>query len=185
MELTPLDSISPKPIWLLDIDGVINAVSRNLDRNVWPINFWRSEKVTNRTGTYIITVSQAVIDFITYIHDEDLADIYWHSTWQNDSNNLGKHFDLPQFPVWEAPEFGESTPLATWKWWKTPGFLRALNTGRPVIWTDDDIPLVDERKFAGQEFALLIAPYTGTGLSPKHLRKIASYIERHTGFEIS
>lgn len=185
MDATFFETVpSSKPIWLLDIDGVLNALARKPDPQVWPKGVWVTQAVENRTGIYTITISQSVIDFINEIDNARLVDIVWHTTWQAEANNVANLFGLNRFPIWPAPEYGESLGYRTdlsWSWWKAPGFQRALDTRRPVIWTDDDISLVDQRKFAGQKQALVIAPNSALGLAPKHLRAISGYIDRHVG----
>jgi hypothetical protein len=171
------------PVWLLDVDGVINACTPKPDRNVWPLDQWRRAHVLGMP----ILAAQPVLDFIAAVHHDGRADIRWHTTWQLDARTLADEFGLPTLPVAESPEYtarlknrvmGEDT------WWKLPAAKRVLeDEGRPLIWTDDDITYSlgrrgqDEMRSLGP--ALLIAPNDRTGLTPKHLRWIGDFLDLH------
>lgn len=178
------------PVWLLDIDGVINAISRKPDRNVWPAHQW-ARTTANGGGTdWPILVATPVLDFLRRVHTERLAEIWWHTTWQNDAVNLAKALDLPHFPVRPCPEFGArkqalagAAPISVCKtWWKLPAAELVVGIERrSLVWTDDDA----KWELAGHGGAgalnklaptLVVSPQTHTGLTPKHLRQIEEFL---------
>lgn len=175
-----------KPLWLLDIDGVLNAVCTKPNWHMWPKDSWSFRRVGNRIGKdrgqpkngWGCWVAQPVVDFITEAHEEGRAEIVWHTTWQHEANDFGKAFGLPTFDIWDAPEYKERTP-SEWTWWKQPGFNRALATGRPVVWTDDHLESPMMRQFSDRSRAALFSPSGDCGLSPKNLRIIGEYLDNH------
>jgi len=170
------------PIWLLDIDGVINAATLRPPTYVWPADTWIQTKVIGLR----IMAAQPVLDFIREVHEQGRAEIRWHSTWQDDAPKLGAELGLPAFPVADAPEYDQRLKQRAFGldgWWKRPAAERVLAEGRPLVWTDDDITWSlgrrgqDEIRQLGP--ALLIAPDDRTGLTPKHLRHIADFLDLH------
>ena len=180
------------PVWLLDIDGVINAISKKPDRSVWPAHQWITG-TANADGTdWPILAAQPVIDFIRDVHETGRAEVRWHTTWQHDAHNLAKLLDLPEFPVQDCPEFGErrqGLAGAAWTptragWWKLPAAERVVGEeGRALVWTDDDAN-TGLRDAGGPEalarFAptLVVCPREHLGLTPKHLRAIDEFLTK-------
>jgi hypothetical protein len=168
-----------RTLWLLDIDGVINAVpewGHGTPLHVW--DTWISKDVKNSTDTWPILVAQPVLDFLIYIHESGLAEIRWHTSWQEEALDFGDSFGLPTFHVQPCPEaMKNGTP----SWWKLPTVQRELSTGRRVLWTDDHI----NREMNGGTRRLLgllphlkmVVPNTATGLSPDDLVDILYFLE--------
>ena len=138
---------SPPPLWLLDVDGVLNAAHDKPDRSVWPADQWiRFDAEDTRTGeSWPRLIAQPVVDFLTEIHRRGLAEIRWHTTWQDEAWAIAEHIGLPHFEVQDAPEFDDCEG-----WWKLPAARREMNDGgRTLLWTDDDIAFdlsVQERR---------------------------------------
>lgn len=182
------------PVWLLDIDGVINAISRKPDPNVWPKDQWTTGTAHADGTDWPILAAQPVINFIRDTHASGRAEVRWHTTWQHDATNLAKLLDLPDFDVQACPEFAEHhQDLAGvgWVqvkagWWKLPAAERVVGEeGRALLWTDDDAG-TGLRDAGGPEalarFAptLIVCPRTHVGLTPKHLRQIDEFLtEQH------
>lgn len=174
--------MTDKPVWLLDIDGVLNAVTsagRKPPHHVWPARDWiRTHANDSRGARWSMTIAQPVIAFVRKVHEEGLAEIRWHTTWQEAANSLNG-IGLPVLPVQEAPEFIHLGDYD--RWWKLPAVWRVLtDEGRRVLWTDDDADweLRDEQKSSLAEAGCrIISPDTYTGLTPKHLRLIGEYLE--------
>lgn len=172
-----------KPVWLLDIDGVINAVTRKTPKT-WPENDWIKIKI----ASFPFNVSKSVLNFIHEVYESNLVDIKWHTTWQHDANDkVGLALDLPKFEVFHAPEYLEHEPWAhiykKCTWWKLPSVNKLLETGCSIIWTDDDICLntYDSDYINPKDKlytnSLLIKPQTNLGLTPKHVTQIREYLE--------
>jgi len=172
------------PVWLLDIDGVINALGRNAAfRRAWPDARWIKTWATDTKGVaWPMTGAVPVMDFIRRVHDEGLAEIRWHTTWQDSSLQVGEAFELPPFKVHPASdeEFDTSRRFRS-QWWKYPGALRVVeHEGRRLIWTDDDITIeLTDRTidyFVENHGSLVLCPNSITGLSPGDLDMIAEHL---------
>lgn len=161
------------PIWLLDIDGVVNA----FDTRAWPEDQWMQVIVTDsRPKDWTITAAQPVLDFITKVHEGKWAEIVWLTTWQEDANKVSDALFLPHFrhipnPMWK------NTRHAGPQWWKLTEAMRVYLQGRPTIWTDDDISQeIRSILNKGTDGTLVISPSTNEGLAPVHLDKIAKFL---------
>lgn len=178
--------MTTRPVWLLDVDGVVNCITQHPNHSIWPENSWLYTEVEAAGQTWPISTSTHVIDYINNIHDEGLAEIRWHTTWQADANRLGHNIGLRNFPVAEAPEFHDRSFTArairdgTPAWWKFSAALRVLHEeNRPLIWTDDDLERETRRygwPFPIKPF-LPIVPLQEDGLTRTHLRQISEFIE--------
>lgn len=173
------------PVWLLDIDGVLNATAiwlKDADRlnrpvHAWPVEDWIDSRVWASKRSYRILVAKPVIDFINRIHESGVVEIRWHTTWQNLAGNVAVEFGLPDFPVQYAPEFIQRSTSDGW--WKLPAVWRVLAEGRRVVWTDDDVnvELTDQQKLTlAAAGCLAISPHYMTGLCRDHLVKIEEFL---------
>ncbi|GHJ44321.1 hypothetical protein Cs7R123_16630 [Catellatospora sp. TT07R-123] len=176
-----------KPVWLLDIDGVINAVTHEPDLRVWPRDQWvRASAVSAHGIEWPLLAARPVLDFLHRVHAEGRAEIRWHSTWQSYAVNVGTALGLPRWPVAECPEFAEdgdaeiASPLIVVRhhWWKLPTAQRVLDEGRPLLWTDDDARhQLRRRDRAGWgAWALVVAPPVESGLTARQLRRIDTWL---------
>jgi hypothetical protein len=166
--------MTQSPVWLLDIDGVLNASTKD----AWPASDWVEQKVSNTCGRWRILIAQPVMDFIRQVHVTGRAEIRWHSTWQDDSNAVARVFGLPELPVQDAPEVHHARGfLSRGDWWKAPAALRVVQDGRRLLWTDDDIAAdltPADRTALGN--SLLISPDPSTGLDAVDLLTIDTWL---------
>lgn len=169
------------PVWLLDIDGVINACSKKPDTSVWRTEEWRHGTADGGRRFFPILWAQPVADFIALTHNQGLAEIRWHTTWQQHAKAISELTGLPEFEVALAPEF-EDTSLRQ-RWWKLPAAERVVQEeGRPLVWTDDDIDYSLHNYDIRENLAIhapvcLVSPNERTGLTPKNLAKIGAFLE--------
>jgi hypothetical protein len=174
--------VTDVPVWLLDIDGVLNAISSKPDRTVWPADAWREFDATDeRTNTtWPILAAEPVAAFIRDVHTSGRAEVRWHTTWQESANKVGAELGLPELEVQDAPEFRDEAEHYL-GWWKLAAALRVIqDEQRPLIWTDDDAtmgrimptPYDQVRAFPN----LLIAPQQRIGLTRKQLRAIDEHL---------
>ena len=174
------------PIWLLDVDGVLNARPGGTGKG-WPSDvFVKTKQRDDSNGRlWSIHAARPVLDFIRGVHEEGLVEIRWHTTWQAGANKIGKALNLPKFPIVEAPEFnGWRLHDHQGGWWKVPASMRTLDEGRPVIWTDDDLsvphmlPMIQHQELvAHAPGCLLIRPDSSYGLTAGHLDTIRGVLE--------
>jgi hypothetical protein len=183
-------SDTDRPVWLLDIDGVINACTKNPDRSVWPADAWVRPEAKGHRRVWPILAATPVVEFIRQVHEAGRAEIRWHTTWQEMAVNLGAALDLPRFPVQDAPEFLSWDLGRAAGWWKLPAAERVLrDEGRTLVWTDDDITWSlgrrgsDDLRELGP--VLLVSPSELTGLTPKHLRHIDDFLDLHNPAALS
>jgi hypothetical protein len=171
------------PVWLLDIDGVVNALARGTVRGSFPPDVWRRFLVRADIpdlGPMLlpILVAQPVLDFVRDVHDSGAAAVIWHSTWRESAvTDLAPLLGLPAIPITVAPEWTRR-PAG---WWKLPAARRVAASGRPLVWTDDDIAYYadDLGDLEGRPDTLLISPDPVTGLVQDDLDRIAAFLARH------
>lgn len=180
--------MSDKPVWLLDVDGVLNAATKKPDRNVWPLADWCEGRANDGPRQWPILFARPVADFIRSVHEQDRAEIRWHTTWQGDAVNVAKLMDLPDFPVQESPEWrahlaGGRVKLHDDEWWKIRAALRVVEEEkRPLLWTDDDadstwkLPPAVRTRITSTQPTLIVAPASETGLCKRHLRQIDEFL---------
>lgn len=174
------------PVLLLDIDGVLNATATKVPDWTWPPNTWTRQHIDG----FQITSSSRVVDFLTEVHESGLAEIRWHTTWQDRALDVGERLGLPAFPVQECTEWPPTSELvAFWiregwpRWWKYKAAERILaEEKRRLIWVDDDI--LDELKAPQRQVLkrlgkiLLVCPVSHTGLDAGDLRRIGDQLKK-------
>lgn len=173
--------MSEIPVLLLDIDGVLNAMSKQLQIRHWKAEYWHRGSVRARDGIdYPMTWAQPVVDWINALDRVRAVEIRWHTTWQYEALKVGGLMGLNEFAVQDCPEYVEYETngsalaarlhsLCMPRWWKYPAVERVVtDEKRRVIWIDDDIN--DEiskgaRRALGQVHPVkLVCPASGTGL---------------------
>lgn len=172
-----VDMTTP-PVWLLDFDGVINAVSPAW--GVKTVRRWSPPSKFALGKTYRVRWAQPLIDRIRQVHESGLAEVRWCSTWNMDTDALAEMTGLV-FPA--------SFPLEPNLHWTLVSGRKRLaaqavleREGRRLIWTDDvEVPFTWELAYStvtegGR--ALLIRPKERVGLTPAHMDQIDRYIGR-------
>lgn len=175
------------PVWLLDVDGVLNAVTRYPDCEVWPRESWVRTEAEASGRVWPLWVATPVLEFLTEMHESGKVEVRWHTTWREDAaRSLAPTLGLPDFPMQEAAEFDAPAPTGYGgvkrgsTWWKLPAAERVVrDEGRRLVWTDDDIALERARYGLGKAFdsedILLVAPDVRTGLTPQHLEAVRDF----------
>jgi hypothetical protein len=163
------------PIWLLDVDGVLNAVTSSPDAAVWPD--YRSGYATARSRRWPITWSPSVVEAVRNTHRSRAAEVLWLTTWDDDANgDLADLLGLPPLPV--AGRADETADETTRGWWKLQAARRVheADPSRPLIWTDDDLAFDPEAVAWISSRGLGISPETRNGLERADLEAIARFI---------
>lgn len=163
------------PVWLLDIDGVINANKPG----------WGAAPRRVRCAGFVIRWAPKLIDRIRELHNTGGCEIRWASTWcgypeqlEELSNRLRLHLE---------PAFTDRPRSKTWADLKLEAAERVLADGRRLIWTDDDeagiapqfSAAVADAEQDGR--ALLVAPRPNRGLQPADLDRIAEFAAVRAG----
>ncbi len=169
------------PVWLLDIDGVVNALARGPVAGSWPPERWVQQVISADipgSGRMVLPIFAArpVLDFVTRAVRTGAAEVIWHSTWREAAvSDLAPVLGLPPIPVSYAPEW---THRPERLWWKLPAAQRVVESGRRLVWTDDDIAVVPDQVAAltAHPDTLLISPDPQSGLTADNLQSIADFI---------
>ena len=88
--------VSEKPVWLLDIDGVINATvgwKGKPPTQVWAASNW-IDTVAADAIQFRILSARPVIEFVKLVHETGRAEIRWHTTWQHSAQNVADALGL-------------------------------------------------------------------------------------------
>ncbi|AGZ43428.1 hypothetical protein [Actinoplanes friuliensis] len=163
-----------KPVWLLDVDGVINTT-----RPGWGGSPQRSLVWSGADNTsYLMRWAPGLIDRIRALVLEDKVEIRWCTTWCLEADRLERLWSLPAFartldndPMPRGPDCWPLKLAAAWS---------VLAEGRRLIWTDDEAlppPGSDRDELTVDGRALLIAPRSNRGLQPEDLDLIAKFAE--------
>lgn len=156
------------PIWLLDVDGVINV-----NKPAWHAAPHTSHARDNGTEWRIRWAPQ-LIARIRALHRSGLADVRWCTTWCSQADQLERIFHLPPLGrAFEGEPRGIHCSAA-----KLKAARAVVAEGRALIWTDDDEvptsgPVFDELTAGGR--ALLIRPDSRGGLRPEHMDEIEAF----------
>jgi hypothetical protein len=176
------------PVWLLDIDGVVNAIAAEGDPAVWPAESWRRRRVSpvDDGYQYSILTAEPVLDFLRGVHAAGTAEIRWHTTWQRSAPlRISPALGLPAWPIADAPEFTHHRDsgyagVTARSWWKLAAAERVVaDEGRRLLWTDDDIDRIDDPVLAeliSRPEVLAVSPDTATGLTGAELARCAQFL---------
>lgn len=158
------------PLWLLDVDGVINALNpKNKHVRAW------GGYASARVG-FQIRYSPVLISRITGVVESDQAEIRWLTTWEREANTIPvPALGLPQLQVVSrAGHYGEG-------WWKLSA-AQGVAGEHPLIWTDDDILQHYRAKQwlrAREAPTLGIAPSRRGGLQPQEMDLIEQFVRAY------
>lgn len=175
------------PVWLLDVDGVLNALATHLPTTAWTAEDWVQRVVwadvpDRGLATLPVLAARPVLEFIDRVYETALAEIRWHSTWRTAAiTALAPALGLPPIPMSVSPEWAAEQPV----WWKIPAARRVAASGRRLVWTDDQLELyrADPRNAAQLETlensagTLLLSVDPETGLTPDDLETISRFLE--------
>lgn len=106
-----------KPVWFLDIDGVIN-ICRPLRPHDVPEENWREKKING----FMIRWDTRVIEFINELHRSGAVEVCWLTTWADLANVVFAHdVGLDQFtePSLWMHEYDDRNA-----WWKFASVLQ-------------------------------------------------------------
>ncbi len=160
-----------RPVWLLDVDGVLNV--RQPGWSAAP--FHATVYSHYDRNEYRLRWAPALLDRVRAVHRQRAAEIRWCTTWCPEIDTIEHALSLPSFP--SALPTGGPLPkgLKTWAL-KIEAARAVLRSGRRLIWTDDEIPssgpLHDDLEQAG---ALTICTSEKRGLQPEDMNLIEAY----------
>lgn len=168
-----------KPLWLLDVDGVINPdIKHSLRAQArYPEFHWRQIKLFPAgfiNGLRIIYADEVVL-FIWEMYRSGLVEIKWLTTWVEDANLL--LVPALHLPALDVVGFDKDAK-APGPWWKLP-LAQRESAGRPLIWTDDDLAFstAAQEWLSGRSDVVAIAPDEKRGLTLEHMQLIREFVK--------
>jgi hypothetical protein len=173
VEADLIGSISPTPVWLLDVDGVLNA-----DRPGWGAAPRRADLQVG-PHSYRMRWAPALIEAIVRLRRTTSVEIRWATTWVDEIHQVARAMRLPDLPVAFGGLGGDPSQASPEA--KLQAALHVLEVeNRPLIWTDDDaIPALgpDARRLRdARQPSLLISPNPKVGLQAPDLAAIAEFL---------
>lgn len=172
----------------LDVDGVLNAVTRQTPEGTgWEM--WEKVGVNG----YTITYAPELVAALNEIAERDDVEIVWLTTWQGNAASMispAIGLDGQQWRVVDNPDtdpHGFATQQNYGYWWKVNVFQDDLfnrverDTPLPekIIWIDDDLSMFGQavRWFDALETKTLgISPFTVQGLTQHDVCAIIDFI---------
>ncbi len=155
-----------RPIWFLDIDGVINALESDHDDRFVSTTAWTQDI------EWPIRYRPSVVDFINEVHRAGLVEIRWLTTWEHDA---GKSLA----PAVGLDDFNAYLMTDNALWWKADIVAQSMRKeGRPIIWTDDEIDSMGVSHWfdAAPVSALLASTNPDLGLADDELAGLATFL---------
>lgn len=157
------------PVWLLDVDGVLNA-----NRPGWGAAP-RTGYATADGVRYQFRWAPKLISEIRDLGNSGLVEINWCTTWCAYIDQIESIFDLPGFSrSFTEDHRDRQLTLET----KHLAAMEVIDTGRRLIWTDDDVIPTSGALFRSLTAAgsLLISPDWRKGLQPEHIDQIKEFL---------
>jgi hypothetical protein len=174
-----------KNVLLLDVDGVLNAITRStppsgfLRGNATP---YLSEGPYSTPIYFPICYNPEIIARLLELHTSEKLEIKWLTTWGRGANwSLSELLSLPGFDVLADPEDEPYRSMAWQEWWKAYALRQYDIEHRPekIIWVDDDIKLQTPniQDILEAPHVMAICPDERRGLTMKHLDLIEAFLD--------
>lgn len=166
--------MTPPPVLLLDVDGVVNA-----NRPGWGAAPRKATAYADGQG-WTMRWAPAMVDRLRRLREDGLVEIRWCTTWCAWADQLERLWRFPPLErAFHDPINGTAAAVA-----KLAAAQKVLADGRRLIWADDtEVPLggpvFDDLTAGGQ--ALLIRPDGRRGLQPEHLDAIEAFAKDAAG----
>jgi hypothetical protein len=162
----------PRPVWLLDVDGVLNAA-----RPGWDETPAQGQAFVDGVR-YRLRWAPGLTRRIKALHRSGTVEVRWATTWVDHIAQVERLLRMPQLQTAFTGLAEDGVDPADLK------VRAALNVveieRRPLIWTDDDAipghgPLRERLQAAGVPI-LLMSPGSGHGLQPDDLAAIDDFV---------
>lgn len=165
------------PVWLLDVDGVLNAFSRP----GWSAPPARGDAYADGLQ-FTLRWAPALLTEVRGLLASDTVEVRWATSWVSYIDQITRTMSLPELPLaFTLPAeltaatsaLHDATVAA-----KRRAALDVVGSGRRLLWTDDDAiwPPGPERTYLEGAGALLIVPDARRGLQPDDLDAIRAWI---------
>ncbi|HEX2808864.1 MAG TPA: hypothetical protein VHN80_22090 [Kineosporiaceae bacterium] len=166
------------PVWLLDVDGVVNA-----RRPQWGQPVAHGHAYVDGV-TYTLQWSPELTKYIKSVHKRRVAEVRWATTWVDHVHQVERLLRLPAFRT--AFNGLDAAPSVAATEHKVAAALYVVEVERrPLIWTDDDaIPVLGAHRRRLEEAGvpiLLLSPDPYQGLGPRDLERIDAFLTSAVG----
>lgn len=163
---------SGAPLWLMDVDGVLNSFGP-------PAGYVPDPKFrTFMSGNgYSITYDTTILKRLADLHTQERVEIRWLTTWGEEADaHLAEEFGLPRGLKVEATmPFREKDG-----WWKLVAAMAAYERGDRIVWTDDDIiyEFDAQRWLTGADPKQIVwfAPDTHIGITHEFIDRVEAWL---------
>lgn len=152
-----VDAMSERPYILVDVDGVLNAIS------CWKVSSCDCHAGWVRTKAlgFQLLLNPAHGPALLALASETGAELAWGSTWEGLANeHIGPVIGLPELP-WARMPSGHYAH-------KADGFVPWV-TGRPFVWFDDEPDAPAAAAALACQPHLVITVDEATGLTAEHI----------------
>lgn len=160
----------------LDVDGVLNAYSKNPPRtNTQWSGTWGHQMITG----FPILWSFELIEEINALAKRDGIEVKWLTTWQDSAaSELSPVLGL-NGEEWSFFETEDEDDLVNW--WKLAAIKKDIEESSPdkVVWIDDDIPFEKNAVQWSQSLdipILTVSPNSNHGLTKKQWNGIIDFV---------
>lgn len=181
-----------RPVWLLDFDGVLNAISRNGMKTGW--HTWNKGSVKSPLPDepnihYPLLWATETVKAVADAHAAGVR-VVWLTTWREHTALLPPILTgLPEgLEVWD-----EDTLLAAGgklntlnqigQKWKFDVAKHLVPDGVPLLWTDDNLPYIllgrDNRDWlpSRKGSVTTVVPTTTLGLSQNQTKSVYEWVD--------
>lgn len=183
-----LNSLSITPVWLLDIDGVVNSWDPPKPHMIHAYGEYKRYNLKSGDNIYPVWWSPAVVNFINEVNRSRLAEVVWLTTWGETAvTEFAPLVGLDAFPTITDMSGGERAwELDWWKWRRVRDFLGDNEPRRAVVWTDDDLSRQVKDAFRyrydpEKDSSVLLTVQRTPGLRPKDMKLIREFLEAQRG----
>ena len=146
-----------RPLLLVDIDGVINAVGSSAVKRVFEATFKKDGwKLRVPAGTKE-RFERLAVEF----------DCVWATTWEEDAPIVGRHAGFGMNWPWITFE-ERGTQSGTWKLPDIERWCLLHARGRPLAWVDDDLESDVDDWAVRRGMTLIVKTRPEEGLTEKH-----------------
>lgn len=162
----------------LDIDGVINSLSKNPPRqNTGWEGEWKKEKIMG----YTILWSVELVDCLNALAEREDVQIKWLTTWQDQAGEFFSPGTGINGADWDFFSTSENALFAYDYWWKLNAIVQDVEETKPekVVWIDDELPHRMQAQawlFENNSTVLGIGPESTHGLTKKHIWQIEQFL---------
>lgn len=170
-----------RPIWLLDFDGVINAVASSGDTRVW--SEWKESMRGGDPDSipWYLWAPEAV-KVVGEAQSHGVR-VIWLTDWMHMTGQIHEH--IPEIPP--RMEFLTNRIPGPSKYWKVNAARSVVPDGVPLLWTDDHLKTRMLREKSTKAWVheragdtVLINPRKDCGITPRDVTTIREWVARVT-----